>query len=79
MVYPQQAASKLVPRMIYIDDAIAGNLDETTESKSGYVALLRKVAPGMSVGVEYLHGERELASGVDGTINRFTFSTKKSF
>jgi len=62
-----------------IDDAIAGNLDETTESKSGYVALLRKVAPGMSVGVEYLHGERELASGVDGTINRFTFSTKKSF
>lgn len=62
-----------------IDSTIAGNLDETTEAKSGYIALLRKVAPGMSVGVEYLHGERELASGVDGDINRFTFSTKKSF
>ena len=62
-----------------IDSSIAGNLDETTEAKSGYIALLRKVAPGMSVGVEYLRGERELASGVDGNIDRFTFSTKKSF
>ena len=62
-----------------IDSSILGNLDETTKAQSGYVALLRKVAPGMTMGVEFLHGERELASGVDGNINRFTFSTKKSF
>lgn len=64
---------------IDLDSSVAENLDETTEAYSGYVALLRKVAPGMTVGVEYLHGERKLVSGVDGKIDRFTFSTKKSF
>ena len=64
---------------IDLDDSVVENLDETSKAYSGYVALMRKLAPGMTVGVEYLHGERELVSGVDGTINRFTFSTKKSF
>lgn len=64
---------------IDLDSTVAENQDETTEAYSGYVALLRKVAPGMTVGVEYLHGERELVSGVDGKIDRFTFSTKKTF
>ena len=64
---------------IDLDDSIVENLDETEKSTSGYVALLRKVAPGMTMGVEFLQGERELVSGVDGSISRFTFSTKKSF
>ena len=49
------------------------------------MALLRKVAPGMTMGVEYLRGERVIGSldangdNIDGNISRFTFSTKKNF
>jgi len=69
----------------YLDVDGTTSLSKTTEAYSGYVALLRKVAPGMTMGVEYLRGERVIGSldangdNIDGNINRFTFSTKKSF
>ena len=64
---------------IDLDADIPQNLNETGEAYSGYVAVLRKVAPGMTLGLEYLRGERELVSGVDGDLDRFTFSAKKNF
>lgn len=57
----------------------AGNLDETSEAYSGHFAVLRKVAPGMTLGVEYLRGVRENFSEDRGSLNRFTFSAKKVF
>jgi len=64
---------------INLDADIPQNLNETGEAYSGYVAVLRKVAPSMTLGLEYLRGERELVSGVDGDLDRFTFSAKKNF
>ena len=64
---------------INLDADIPQNLNETGEAYSGYVAVLRKVAPGMTLGLEYLRGERELVSGVDGDLDRFTFSAKRNF
>lgn len=64
---------------IDLDETILANEGASNKSQSGYVALLRKVAPKMTVGVEYLIGKREVVSGADGSINRFTFSVKQSF
>ena len=64
---------------IDLDSNIPQNLNETGEAYSGYLAILRKVAPGMTFGIEYLHAERELVSGIDGDLDRFTFSAKKNF
>ena len=52
----------------------------TTKSvQSAYGAILWDVAPKVTVGVELLHGIREVESGADGAISRFTFSTKYAF
>lgn len=64
---------------IDLDSNIPQNLNETGEAYSGYLAILKKVAPSMTFGVEYLNAERELVSGVDGDLDRFTFSAKKNF
>lgn len=64
---------------IDLDESIVANAGSTDKSQSGYVALLRKVAPKMTVGAEFLTGKREVVSGVDGTINRVTFSVKQGF
>lgn len=35
--------------------------------------------PGLDLGVEYRHGQRELVSGADGKLDRFEFAAKYSF
>jgi len=60
-------------------DDTAANLDETENAQSAYVAVVRKVAPKLTVAAELLGGQRELVSGDDGTIGRFTFSVKQAF
>ena len=47
--------------------------------QSVYGAVLWDVAPKVTVGTELMHGIRELESGADGSITRFTFSTKYAF
>ncbi len=52
----------------------------STESvRSAYAAVLWDIAPKITVGVEGLYGEKELENGADGSITRFTFSTKYGF
>ena len=55
------------------------NLDQSEKSQSGYVAVIRKLGPKLTVGGEILIGERELVNGDSGTINRATFSVKQAF
>ncbi len=56
-------------------------LSETTtkQVQSAYGAVLWDVAPAVTMGAELLYGIRELESGADGSITRFTFSTKYAF
>ena len=51
----------------------------TDNTKSAYAAYLWDIAPKVNVGVEALFGERELGDGTDGSLTRFTFSTKYGF
>lgn len=57
-------------------------LDPATVNKSvqsAYGAVLWDVAPKVTLGTELMYGIRELESGADGSITRFTFSTKYAF
>lgn len=47
--------------------------------QSAYGAVLWNVAPKVTLGTELMYGMRELESGADGSIARFTFSTKYAF
>ena len=51
----------------------------TSKTHSGFVNYLWDVAPQITVGTELLMGERELENGQDGSITRFTLSTKYKF
>lgn len=51
----------------------------TSSVQSAYGAVLWEIAPKVTTGFELLHGVRELESGADGDITRFTFSTKYAF
>jgi len=64
---------------IDLDEGNSANLTETQRSQSAYVAVVKKVAPKLSVAGEFLAGERELVNGDDGSISRFTFSVKQAF
>jgi len=64
---------------IDLDDGNPDNLDETESSVSAHLALVRKVAPKLTVAGEFLAGQRELVNGDDGTLNRLTFSVRQSF
>lgn len=57
----------------YLGDAV------TKSVQSAYGAVLWDIAPKVTTGVELLHGIRELESGAEGDITRFTFSTKYAF
>lgn len=46
---------------------------------SGHVNLLYSPVPALTFGLEYIYAERELESGLDGTMNRFQFSGKYAF
>nr|WP_321361631.1 DcaP family trimeric outer membrane transporter [uncultured Hyphomonas sp.] len=65
---------------LFVDNPDYLPANATTKSvQSAYGALLWDVAPKVTVGVELLHGIREVESGADGAISRFTFSTKYAF
>jgi len=51
----------------------------TKSVQSAYGAVLWEMAPKVTTGVELMHGIRELESGAEGDITRFTFSTKYAF
>lgn len=64
---------------LFIDnpDYLGGGV--TSSVQSAYGAVLWDIAPKLTTGVEILHGIRELESGMDGNITRFTVSTKFGF
>ena len=65
---------------LFVDNPAYLPAATTTKSvQSAYGAVLWDVAPKVTVGFELLHGIREVESGADGTIDRFTFSTKYAF
>jgi hypothetical protein len=65
---------------LFVDNPDYLPANATTRSvQSAYGAVLWDVAPKVTVGLELLHGIRELESGADGSISRFTFSTKYAF
>lgn len=51
----------------------------TKSVQSAYGAILWDIAPKVTTGIELLHGIRELESGAEGDLTRFTFSTKYAF
>jgi hypothetical protein len=65
---------------LFVDNPDYLPASSTTKSvQSAYGAILWDVAPKVTVGLELLHGIREVESGADGSISRFTFSTKYAF
>ncbi|HCE24188.1 MAG TPA: hypothetical protein DF282_16985, partial [Hyphomonas sp.] len=64
---------------LFIDnpDYLADTVTSSVQSVFG--AILWDVAPNVTLGTELMHGLREVESGVDGSITRFTFSTKYAF
>lgn len=61
------------------DFLTALNPASTESVQSGYAAFLWDIAPKVTLGVEGLHGIKELENGNDGSFTRFTFSTKYGF
>ncbi|MEM9617047.1 MAG: DcaP family trimeric outer membrane transporter [Pseudomonadota bacterium] len=51
----------------------------TDQVYSAHVNLIYTPVPKLDVGVEYIYANRELESGVDGSLNKVQFSTKYSF
>ena len=51
----------------------------TKSVQSAYGAVLWEMAPKVTTGVELMHGIREIESGAEGEITRFTLSTKYAF
>jgi hypothetical protein len=43
------------------------------------VNLLYSPRPPLTLGVEYMHAQRELEGGVDGTMDRLQFSARFAF
>ena len=51
----------------------------TKTSQSALVNVIYNIAPALEVGAELLHGQRELASGLDGSLDRLQLSAKYRF
>ncbi|MEM6554700.1 MAG: DcaP family trimeric outer membrane transporter [Pseudomonadota bacterium] len=64
---------------LFVDnpDYLGGGVTKSVQS--AYGAVLWDIAPKVTTGVELMHGLRELESGAEGEITRFTFSTKYAF
>ncbi len=64
---------------LWIDnpDYVGGGVNSSVQS--AYAAILWEPIEKVTMGTELLHGIRELESGADGSITRFTFSTKYAF
>ena len=58
-------------------DYLGGGVNKSVQS--AYGAVLWDVAPKVTLGTELMYGLRELESGADGSVTRFTFSTKYAF
>ena len=61
-----------------IPTEIVGN-GLTKTSQSALVNVIYTIAPALEVGAELLHGQRELASGLDGSLDRLQLSAKYRF
>ncbi|MEM6708697.1 MAG: DcaP family trimeric outer membrane transporter [Pseudomonadota bacterium] len=59
------------------DDIVTAAVTDSVQSFN--VTVLWNTAPKVTLGVEAQYGQRELTNGDNGTITRFTFSTKYSF
>ena len=51
----------------------------TKTSQSALVNVIYNIAPALEVGAELLHGQRELESGLDGSLDRLQLSAKYRF
>ena len=61
----------------YTSDVAAASLNDTASSI--HVNVIHKVLPKLDIGAEFIWGEREIVSGVDGDFTRFMLSAKYAF
>ncbi|MDH3846772.1 MAG: DcaP family trimeric outer membrane transporter [Gammaproteobacteria bacterium] len=61
----------------YDNDALAAGLNDT--GSSFHVNIIKNILPKLDVGAEFIYGERETVSGLDGDFTRFQFSAKYAF
>ena len=64
---------------LFIDNPDYLPTSVTSSVQSVFGAILWDAAPNVTLGTELMHGIREVESGMDGSITRFTFSTKYAF
>lgn len=64
---------------LFIDNPSYLSGGVTKSVQSAYGAVLWEMAPKVTTGVELMHGIREVESGAEGEITRFTLSTKYAF
>ena len=56
-----------------------GTAGVTSEASSFHVNLIYSPVPKMDFGIEYMHANREVESGVDGDLDRIQFSAKYAY
>jgi hypothetical protein len=61
----------------YTSDVAAAALNDTASSI--HVNVIHNVLPKLDIGAEFIWGEREIVSGVDGDFTRFMLSAKYAF
>ena len=61
----------------YTDDTQVGGLNDNATSI--HVNLIHNVLPKLDIGAEFIWGEREIVTGVDGDFTRFMLSAKYAF
>ena len=61
----------------YDNDVLAAGLNDT--GSSFHVNIIKNILPKLDVGAEFIYGERETVSGLDGDFTRFQFSAKYAF
>ena len=61
------------------DVAFTGVDKATSEASSLHVNLIYSPVPKLDFGIEYMHANREVESGVDGDLDRFQFSAKYAY
>lgn len=59
--------------------ALAGQGGVTEKVVSGLTNVIYNITPKLEVGLEYLHAERTVESGADGSMDRLQFMAKHSF
>jgi hypothetical protein len=61
------------------DAAISDYNNANKEFQSVHANLIWSIVPNVDLGIEYLHGYREVESGADGELNRIQFSAQYNF